>query len=209
MLISCRQESSQARHVRRCLQATKGKPRRKACRRCALAKTRCDLRRPTCGTCRARDTCCDFLTPDSPPATESPPELYNALDVSDSRVHGDQRRHDLLDADLSLPEPPPETLHTMHFVTRVLKSWPRKVAMHGLAILPPMIHRLQLEDGIPVPLANCCTLAKMWFEQMDGSGELVHTSIVTEVRRLLREVCKLLARFSMPRINVCPVPLVR
>lgn len=79
--------------------------------------------------------------------------------------------------------------HAMHFVIRVLKSWPRMMATHdpGL-ILPPVIHRAQLEYGMPKPLANCYTLVKMWAGQAVGSRELVQTTILLEVRRLLSDV---------------------
>jgi hypothetical protein len=75
----------------------------------------------------------------------------------------------------------------MYFIIRVLKSWPRGMAVHHTAHLPPIIHRLQLADGLPAPLANCFTLAKMWADRTEGSGELVQSTILHEVRRLLRE----------------------
>lgn len=78
--------------------------------------------------------------------------------------------------------------HMMHYVIRVLRSWPRMMALHYTANLPPVIHRLQLADSMPTPLVNCYTLAKMWAGQAEGSSELVQTTILREVRRLLSEV---------------------
>ncbi|KAH8660008.1 hypothetical protein BX600DRAFT_53025 [Xylariales sp. PMI_506] len=77
--------------------------------------------------------------------------------------------------------------HTMNFVIRVLKSWPRMMAAHGTNQLPPMIHRIQLVDGLPTPLANCYTLTKMWIVHAEGSRNLVQQTIQKEVQRLLGE----------------------
>ncbi|EPE32869.1 Zn2/Cys6 DNA-binding protein [Glarea lozoyensis ATCC 20868] len=74
--------------------------------------------------------------------------------------------------------------HTMHFVIRVLKSWPRTMAMHYTDNLPPIIHKVQLEKGVPEPLAYCFTLVRMWAGYADGSRELVLQTILKEVRRL-------------------------
>ncbi|KAL7956804.1 hypothetical protein V8C34DRAFT_199032 [Trichoderma compactum] len=81
----------------------------------------------------------------------------------------------------------PVARHTMHFVIRVLKSWSRMMGSHFASHLPPIIHRLQLADGIPTPLANCCTLAKMWIVHSEGSRDLVQSTVHNEVRRLLRD----------------------
>ncbi|KAL7907080.1 hypothetical protein GGI35DRAFT_103180 [Trichoderma velutinum] len=97
------------------------------------------------------------------------------------------RRRLLLSEARNTPNTDPVTRHTMHFVIRVLKSWPRMMGSHLTSQLPPMIHRLQLADGIPIPLANCCTLAKMWIMHSEGSRDLVQGTIHNEVRRLLRD----------------------
>lgn len=100
----------------------------------------------------------------------------------------EQRRQELLEDPLSPPKLSAETLHTLHFVIRVLKSWPRMLATSDFTLLPPMIHHLQLEHGIPTPLANCSTLVRMWAEHVEGSHRLVQTSISQEVQRLFHEV---------------------
>lgn len=81
--------------------------------------------------------------------------------------------------------------HTLHVVIRVLKSWPRLMAMHGASPshLPPMIHPVQLEPhaaALPVPLANCFALAKLWATHTrDNTAQLVHDAASQEVQRLL------------------------
>lgn len=82
--------------------------------------------------------------------------------------------------------------HTLHVVIRILKSWPRLMAMHGASPshLPPMMHPVQLEPhaaALPVPLANCFALAKLWATHTrDNTAQLVHDAATQEVQRLLR-----------------------
>ncbi|KAK8097754.1 uncharacterized protein PG998_013240 [Apiospora kogelbergensis] len=79
--------------------------------------------------------------------------------------------------------------HTMHFVIRVLGSWPRLMGTYHTAQLPPIIHNSQIMDGaLPKPLAHCYTLAKMWDSQVAGSADLVQGIVLAEVQRLWREV---------------------
>ncbi|KAK8123161.1 C6 finger domain protein [Apiospora sp. TS-2023a] len=78
--------------------------------------------------------------------------------------------------------------HTMHFVIRVLGSWPRLMATYHTCQLPPIIHNSQIADGsLPKPLAHCYTLTKMWDSQVAGSGDLVQGIVLDEVQRLWRE----------------------
>ncbi|KAL5338197.1 hypothetical protein BJX70DRAFT_398912 [Aspergillus crustosus] len=103
------------------------------------------------------------------------------------RVVSDQRRQELLGP----PQPTPNSevlrAHTVQFILRALKSWPRLMSMHGTGRLPPIIHRMQIANGIPIPLANCFTLAKCWAGGVDGSVEFMRESILQEIRRLLSE----------------------
>ncbi|KAH6635763.1 hypothetical protein F5144DRAFT_155445 [Chaetomium tenue] len=98
-----------------------------------------------------------------------------------------ERRQTLLGKAPNTPNNDLVVRHTMHFVIRVLKTWPRMMAAHHTAQLPPPIHRLQLVDGVPTPLANCYALVKMWSEHTDGSRELVKNTILHEIERLLGE----------------------
>lgn len=103
-------------------------------------------------------------------------------------VVSQERRQTLLGKAPNTPSNDLVVRHTMHFVIRVLRSWPRMMAAHHTAQLPPPIHRLQLVDGVPTPLANCYALAKMWSGHTDGSRELVKNTILHEIQRLLGEV---------------------
>ena len=99
-----------------------------------------------------------------------------------------ERRQVILGTAQNTPSSDVAVRHTMHFTIRVLKSWPRLMAAHLTEQLPPPIHRLQIAEGIPTPLANCYALAKLWAGHTDGSRELVKKTILHEIRRLLSEV---------------------
>ncbi|KAK7962917.1 uncharacterized protein PG986_003742, partial [Apiospora aurea] len=105
-------------------------------------------------------------------------------------VISEDRRRVLLGAAPGTPSSDLVVRRTMHFVIRVLRSWPRLMATaHHTAQLPPIIHNFQIRDGaLPKPLAHCYTLAKMWDGEVGGSGELVQRTILDEVHRLFREV---------------------
>jgi hypothetical protein len=51
--------------------------------------------------------------------------------------------------------------HSMEFIFRVLRSWPRMLAEEFQT--PPLIHHTHIADSkrLPTPLANCFTLVKM------------------------------------------------
>ncbi|KAL3455189.1 hypothetical protein BJX64DRAFT_297910 [Aspergillus heterothallicus] len=71
------------------------------------------------------------------------------------------------------------------FIFRVLRSWPRILAEEFQT--PPLIHHTHVADGkrLPMPLANCFTLVKMWHGRCQGSDEMVHRLIENEVNTLL------------------------
>lgn len=114
----------------------------------------------------------------------------NSEPIAPELVISNYRRRLLLNEARRTPNTDPVARHTMYFVIRVLKSWPRMMGSHLTSQLPPMIHRLQLADGIPIPLANCCTLAKMWIMHSEESRDLVQRTVHNEVRRLLRDVSR-------------------
>lgn len=116
--------------------------------------------------------------------------IGNPEPIAPELVVSNYRRRLLLNEARLTPNTDPVARHTMHFVIRVLKSWPRMMGSHLTSQLPPMIHRLQLADGIPIPLANCCTLAKMWIMHSEESRDLVQRTVHNEVRRLLRDVSR-------------------
>ncbi|CAG9954629.1 unnamed protein product [Clonostachys rosea f. rosea IK726] len=75
----------------------------------------------------------------------------------------------------------------MSFVIRVLQSWPRMMAGLVGARFPPIIHHLQVAQGLPLPLAQCSTLLKTWMACDDSGRALVHDLIKLEVKRLLQQ----------------------
>ncbi|KAK8043349.1 hypothetical protein PG993_005779 [Apiospora rasikravindrae] len=109
--------------------------------------------------------------------------------LSATAVVSKERRRVLLGNAPETPSTDVLVRHTVHFVIRVLRSWPRLLAAtHHTAQLPPIIHNVQVVDGsLPKPLAHCYTLAKIWDGEVGGSGELVQRTVLDEVQRLFRE----------------------
>ncbi len=76
---------------------------------------------------------------------------------------------------------------SVHFYGQILRTYPRMLSQKDQ--LPPVIHPWQiLANPIPVPLANCITLTRMWQNRAEGAEQLVVDSIRKEVGRLLDEV---------------------
>jgi hypothetical protein len=85
------------------------------------------------------------------------------------------------------PVIPPLVKHSMEFIFRVLRTWPGMMASE--IQLPPIVHISQLSRSpLPLPLANCFTLAKMWDGQRPGAEDLVQQTTVNEMTRLFMEV---------------------
>lgn len=78
--------------------------------------------------------------------------------------------------------------HTARFTLRSVRSWPRLLAMHGTMHLPPMMHRLQFTEGTPTALSNCLTLLHMWHTMDRGNEQLVHDTVLAEIKRLIGSV---------------------
>jgi hypothetical protein len=79
--------------------------------------------------------------------------------------------------------------------------------MAGLvgARFPPIIHHLQVAQGLPLPLAQCSTLLKTWMACDDSGRALVHDLIKLEVKRLLQQVC---LAFNSSHIEADAVPSI-
>ncbi|KAL3477629.1 hypothetical protein BJX99DRAFT_257234 [Aspergillus californicus] len=77
--------------------------------------------------------------------------------------------------------------HTIHFMVRALRSWPRIMAMYGAEQLPPIMHSVQFENGIPAPLVNCFALVQCWAAGVEDSVEVIRDSILFEIRRIIGE----------------------
>ncbi|PVI06126.1 hypothetical protein DM02DRAFT_35172 [Periconia macrospinosa] len=104
--------------------------------------------------------------------------------VSPKLLLSPERRQILLGTAPGAPVSDAAVRHTMHFVIRVLKSWPRLIAMHHFAQLPPVVHKLQLESGVLGPLARCHALACMWATHTPDSSDSVQNAVVEEIERL-------------------------
>ncbi|KAG5294387.1 C6 finger domain-containing protein [Histoplasma ohiense] len=81
--------------------------------------------------------------------------------------------------------------HSVQFILRVSLTWPRMMAKGTQ--LPPIIHPRQLSNGnIPLPLAHCFSLAKMWDGQCRGGAGIVEQT----VRREIQEIASLFRSFD-------------
>lgn len=104
-----------------------------------------------------------------------------------------QRRQILLGTPHGTPSTDTLTRHTMCLAIKVLRSWPRMMAATHTSRFPPIIHHLQLLQGLPLPLAYCYTLVKMWFAHEINDRGFVNELMIKEVKRLLHEVCSISA----------------
>ncbi|PVH74147.1 hypothetical protein DL98DRAFT_537687 [Cadophora sp. DSE1049] len=85
---------------------------------------------------------------------------------------------------LSQTMTPPLVQHSMETLLRALRTWPR-ILCKGFQ-LPPMFHHTISKSTVSLPLANCCTLVKMWEGQFSGTNALVQDTILTEIKTLFR-----------------------
>lgn len=84
------------------------------------------------------------------------------------------------------------TKHSMELIFRVLRTWPKMLAEEFQA--PPLFHATQLTPGmkLPLPLATCITLTKMWNGTCEGAEDLVRKTILRELGNLVDRVCSTL-----------------
>ncbi|KAM0817382.1 putative Transcription factor domain-containing protein [Seiridium cardinale] len=118
----------------------------------------------------------------APPHTAgSTPSMESLMRATGPRLTiSEERRRSLSDSSPGIPTLGPKFTHIMHYIIRVLKSWPRLMAVHGLSQLPPFIHTLQLTERIPTPLVDCLTLVKMWADYTEASASLVQRTVLQE-----------------------------
>lgn len=77
--------------------------------------------------------------------------------------------------------------HTIQFASCVLRSYPKYMLRDGG--MPPFIHPLQVDRRwLPVPLANCYSLVRLWETRVQGSEAIVIDTVKREMERLLSEV---------------------
>jgi hypothetical protein len=100
----------------------------------------------------------------------------------------EKRKLDLLGTAPGTPNTSPLMAQAMLLVMQVLKAWVRLMATLDASHLPPMIHNLQVADGVPHSLVRCSTLSKMWVEQNSYTAALVGRTLLDEVETLLDQV---------------------
>jgi hypothetical protein len=77
--------------------------------------------------------------------------------------------------------------HSMEYILRVLRTWPRMMAK-GVQ-LPPMIHPTQSPAVTKSKwLSNCYTIVKMWFGQCPGTSEIVQETVKREMEEVMNTV---------------------
>jgi hypothetical protein len=176
--------------------------RRKSCQNCCDAKTRCSLERPCCSRCHSRGLDCHYLTsdpssvPTTIPASVCDPSetenssLYAAPASIESPSTAESIRIGSRWLDALIPPtghtPKNLTVPTVHYMSRVLKSYP-KITARKEPQLPPIIHPRQSAVPQP-PLANCRSLLRMWEAKAPGSESMVRETVGREMSRLFVEV---------------------
>lgn len=78
---------------------------------------------------------------------------------------------------------------TVQFYGQILRTYPQMMVSKDQ--LPPIIHPWQLSTKpVPLPLANCFSLVRLWEGRADGAGQLIDETVGREMKRLLNEVCR-------------------
>lgn len=116
--------------------------------------------------------------------TESSPTFADAPSAFQLQL-SEERRLELLGTAPGTPNATPIVLHAMRLVVQVLKAWLRLMAERDESHLPPMVHAVQVEHGVPGVLARCASLARMWADHDGQTAELVQQTMLREVERLL------------------------
>ncbi|KUJ18407.1 uncharacterized protein LY89DRAFT_47862 [Mollisia scopiformis] len=81
---------------------------------------------------------------------------------------------------------PPLAKHSMQVLLRVFRTWPCMLAK-GFQY-PPIFHNTMItrkDRCCSIPLANCCTLIKMWYGQHGGSTAFVQETIIKEIKHII------------------------
>lgn len=124
----------------------------------------------------------------------------------DSDWSGQGTYHGVPDADFSVirdrwlypyiePSPISYALReqSMFYLCRVFRTYPRMMARRER--LPPIIHPKQTSKEMPLPLANCFTITRMWEGGAEEASGLVQGTIEREMERLMNEVS---GNYSIP-----------
>lgn len=75
--------------------------------------------------------------------------------------------------------------HSMMFLCRAFRTYPRMMSRKGNVL--PFMHPAQVSGPLPLPLANCFTLSRMW-EGRNGDGGLMEEIVCRELNKLFNEV---------------------
>ena len=101
-------------------------------------------------------------------------------DLPDLSEHGDRPLNSVLFLTTKTCHP---SHALVHFHGRILCVYPKMLVQKDQ--LPPVIHPWQTSaKPVPLPLANCIALVRMWQDHAEGAERLVIDSIRHEVGRL-------------------------
>ncbi len=76
--------------------------------------------------------------------------------------------------------------HTVQYLSCVLRTFSKQMLRPGT--YPPIIHSTQMAGPVPLPLANCFSIIRMWESQAHGSEAVVAETVQREMKRLYDEV---------------------
>ncbi|KAL2832538.1 hypothetical protein BDW59DRAFT_180990 [Aspergillus cavernicola] len=75
---------------------------------------------------------------------------------------------------------------TLQYISRILSTYPHRMLRDG--DVPPIIHHTQVSKrSMPLALANCYTLVRMWIQAAPGSEAIVVNTLEREMDRLAEE----------------------
>ncbi|KAL4867744.1 hypothetical protein BDV12DRAFT_186434 [Aspergillus spectabilis] len=165
--------------------------RRKACTQCVTDKTRCNLDRPSCSRCSLRQISCHYPYPTPEPSSSPSPERDEAeLAPQPQAVPGvlpeasTTTRRD--SAALVLSESGQVySSELLGDISSALVSPKTPVEGPSAGLMHHSMDHLGDSKSLPLPLANCFTLVKMWHGQCQGAGDMVNRLIENEVNHLL------------------------
>lgn len=92
--------------------------------------------------------------------------------------------------------------HSMQSLLRIFRTWPGMLAK---GYQYPLIfhHSVRESEGpVPTPLANCCTLVKMWYHQHEGNS-IVNEAIIKEMGIILNTVRSPIFYYIQVRCGLC------
>ncbi|KAL5389016.1 hypothetical protein DPSP01_002719 [Paraphaeosphaeria sporulosa] len=120
----------------------------------------------------------------------TPPSWFYAQDyIAPEAIASKQRSQILLGTPHGTLSTGAVAQQAMFHVIRVLRSWPRMMSRYGLGSfqLPPMIHHIQLKEGLPISFLSGISLSKMWLASEGRNREVAYDLTLKEVRTWLCE----------------------